>query len=126
MISANFTTDDTMLSKYPTIHYSASDWWFVALLTVGTMVLVAPLLVAAYLIYQTATVEVSEPSVISSTWWEMAPSSSEGGEFTSVARTLGLSDAISDTIDAGRALEISSGDEEDRNGSSNDGDGPVV
>jgi hypothetical protein len=51
----------------------------------------------------------------------MAPSSNEGGEFASVATTLGLSDAMSGTIDTGRAFEISSGDEEDLNG-----DGHVV
>jgi hypothetical protein len=67
MISGNYTISDTMLPKYPTVHYSGSDWRLVALLTVGTVVLMAAVLVAAYLIYQAATVEVSEPSVISNT-----------------------------------------------------------
>jgi hypothetical protein len=52
MISANFTTSNTMLSKYPTVHYSASDWRPVVLLTLGTVVLVAAVLVAADLIYR--------------------------------------------------------------------------
>jgi hypothetical protein len=125
-VSANFRASHTMMPKYQTVHYSASEPSLVALVTVGTVLLVAGAVGTAYLIYRGTRFEVKESLFASDTSSDLSPGSGEEGEFDSEVTTVQSSDTLSDTIDECRALEIFSGDEADLDGSSDDGNRPLV